>query len=326
MLVIVMHHYVVNSGLTQVIQNNAFGFHSLLLLILGWGGKTAINCYIFITGYFMCKKDITMKKFGKLVTEVLFYNVIIYFIFILSGYEAFNLKACIKSILPITSIDSGFTSAFLVFYLFIPFLNIFIKAMNEKQHLIFIFLLLCVYTIWPSLKFKVAFNYVTWFCVLYFLAAYYRLYEKPKLNRKYFYKYFAAMTLLLSWCAVGSLSYIASLIGKDIVTCGYFFISDSNKILAVLTAAAAFMFFKNLDIGYNKWINKIAVSTFGVLLIHANSDTMRQWLWKDTLNNVGWFNSPYEFLHLFCSVLGIYIICTLIDMLRIKFIERKIFN
>ena len=326
MFVIVMHHYVVNSGLIQVIYDNPYNFNSLLLLILGWGGKTAINCYIFITGYFMCKKDITAKKFARLFSEVLFYNIIIYTIFVVSGYEDFSIKACIKNILPITAIDSGFTSAFLVFYLFIPFLNIFIKALSEKQHLMFLILLLSVYTIWPSLKFNVAFNYVTWFCVLYFMAAYYRLYEKPKLNKKYFYKYFAVITLLLSWGAVGILSYIASLIGKDIVYWGYFFIADSNKILAVVTAVAAFMYFKNLDIGYNKWINKIAASTFGVLLIHANSDIMRQWLWKDTLNNVGWFNSPYEFLHLFSSVIGIYIICTLIDMLRIKFIERKIFG
>ena len=326
MFVIVMHHYVVNSGLIQVIYDNPYNFNSLLLLILGWGGKTAINCYIFITGYFMCKKDITAKKFAKLFTEVLFYNIIIYTIFVVSGYENFSIKACIKNILPITAIDSGFTSAFLVFYLFIPFLNIFIKALSENQHLTFLTLLLSVYTIWPSLKFNVAFNYVTWFCVLYFIAAYYRLYEKPKLNKKYFYKYFAVITLLLSWGAVGILSYIASLIGKDIVYWGYFFIADSNKILAVLTAAAAFMYFKNLDIGYNKWINKIAASAFGVLLIHANSDIMRQWLWKDTLNNVGWFNSPYEFLDLFSSVIVIYIICTSIDMLRIKFIERKIFG
>ena len=326
MLVIVMHHYVVNSGLIQVIYDNPYNFNSLLLLILGWGGKTAINCYIFITGYFMCKKDITAKKFTRLFSEVLFYNIIIYSIFVVSGYEDFSIKACIKNILPITAIDSGFTSAFLVFYLFIPFLNIFIKALSEKQHLMFLVLLLSVYTIWPSLKFNVAFNYVTWFCVLYFMAAYYRLYEKPRLNKKYLYKYFAVITLLLSWSAVGILSYIASLIGKDVVSWGYFFIADSNKILAVLTAVAAFMYFKNLDIGYNKWINKIAASTFGVLLIHANSDTMRQWLWKDTLNNVDWFNSPYEFLHMFSSVIAIYIICTLIDMLRIKFVERKIFG
>lgn len=326
MFVIVMHHYVVNSGLIQVIYDNPYNFNSLLLLILGWGGKTAINCYIFITGYFMCKKDITAKKFTRLFSEVLFYNIIIYSIFVVSGYEDFSIKACIKNILPITAIDSGFTSAFLVFYLFIPFLNIFIKALSEKQHLMFLVLLLSVYTIWPSLKFNVAFNYVTWFCVLYFMAAYYRLYEKPRLNKKYLYKYFAVITLLLSWSAVGILSYIASLIGKDVVSWGYFFIADSNKILAVLTAVAAFMYFKNLDIGYNKWINKIAASTFGVLLIHANSDTMRQWLWKDTLNNVDWFNSPYEFLHMFSSVIAIYIICTLIDMLRIKFVERKIFG
>lgn len=326
MFVIVMHHYVVNSGLIQAIYDNPYSFNSLLLLILGWGGKTAINCYILITGYFMCKKGITIKKFFKLVCEVEFYKILIFIIFCATGYQNFTLKGFFYSLLPIRSISDGFVSAFLVFYLFIPFLNIFIKAMNEKQHLTFLILLLSVYTVWPSLKFNVAFNYVTWFCVLYFMAAYYRLYEKPKFNKKYLYKYFAVITLLLSWGAVGILSYIASLIGKDIVYWGYFFISDSNKILAVLTAVAMFMYFKNLDIGCNKWINKIAASTFGVLLIHANSDTMRHWLWKDTLNNVGWFNSPYEFLHLFSSVIGIYIVCTLIDMLRIKFVERQIFG
>lgn len=326
MFVIVMHHYVVNSGLIQVIYDNPYNFNSLLLLILGWGGKTAINCYIFITGYFMCKKDITLKKFAKLVFEVVFYKIIIYTLFIISGYDAFNLKECINNILPITNISSGFTSAFLVFYLFIPFLNIFIKAMTERQHLTFVVLLLSVYTIWPSLKFYVAFNYVTWFCVLYFMAAYYSLYNKPNLKNKNWYKWFAIATVLISWSSVGILSYIASLINKDVVYWAYFFISDSNKILAVITAIAAFMYFKNLDIGYNKWINKIAASTFGVLLIHANSDTMRQWLWKDTLNNVGWYGHSLEFVHLFASVIGIYIICTLIDMARIKFVERKIFK
>ena len=32
-----------------------------------------------------------------------------------------------------------------------------------------------------------------------------------------------------------------------------------------------------------KLINTISASTFGVLLIHANSDFMRQWLWNDTI-------------------------------------------
>ena len=78
--------------------------------------------------------------------------------------------------------------------------------------------------------------------------------------------------------------------------------------------------------GYSKFINTVAQSTFGVLLIHANSDAMRQWLWKDTLQNVRFFDSPYLWLHAVLSVLGIYIICMTIDQLRIRLIEKPFFN
>ena len=74
------------------------------------------------------------------------------------------------------------------------------------------------------------------------------------------------------------------------------------------------------------FINTVAASCFGVLLIHANSNAMRQWLWCDTLRNVEYLDSPYCALHAITSVLVIYIICTLIDMIRIRFIERPFFN
>lgn len=58
------------------------------------------------------------------------------------------------------------------------------------------------------------------------------------------------------------------------------FVSDSNTVLALAISICSFMCFKNLKIGYSKLINTIGGSTFGVLLIHANSDVMREWLWK----------------------------------------------
>lgn len=77
--------------------------------------------------------------------------------------------------------------------------------------------------------------------------------------------------------------------------------------------------FKNLNIKQSKLINTIAASTFGVLLIHANSDTMRQFLWKDVLKNTSMYGTPYLFLYAIGSVLGVYIICTIIDVLRARF-------
>lgn len=327
MLIIVMHHYVVNSGLIDVIRNNPLNLYSLVLLVLGWGGKTAINCYILITGYFMCNQNITRKKFFKLLSEVLFYNIVIYCIFVISGYEAFSIKSFIKNIWPISEVSNGFVSGFLIFYLLIPYLNILIKNMNKVQYMFLLSILLSVYTLLPSLlKIKVVMNYVTWFSIVYLIAAYIRVYPEKIYDKKKLWKILSLVTVLLSWVSVVVFVYIAVIAKKkDVIYAAYFWVNDSNRILALVTAISVFMYFKNLNIPYNKLLNNIAACTFGVLLIHANSDTMRQWLWKDMLNNVGMYGNKFEFIHFLVSVISIYCICTLIDSLRIRFLEKRFF-
>ena len=105
-----------------------------------------------------------------------------------------------------------------------------------------------------------------------------------------------------------------------------FLITNANKLPMFLMAVFIFLTFKNLKIGYSKIINLTAASCFGVLLIHAKSATMRQWLWEDFLQNTEWFQSPYLWLHMLLSCVGIYIICTLIDICRIKFLEKPLFE
>ena len=76
MLLIVAHHYVVNSGLTAEdgpILSSPTSTHSLFLVLFGAWGKIGINCFVMITGYFMCKSKITAKKFVKLIGEWFFY-------------------------------------------------------------------------------------------------------------------------------------------------------------------------------------------------------------------------------------------------------------
>lgn len=56
MLVIVAHHYVVNSGVIQEVYDSpTLSSNYIFMLLFGWGGKTGINCFVLITGYFMCK-------------------------------------------------------------------------------------------------------------------------------------------------------------------------------------------------------------------------------------------------------------------------------
>lgn len=328
MLLIIAHHYVVNSGLTVVsgpIFSDPLSAKSIFYLLFGMWGKTGINCFVLITGYFMCTKEITLKKFAKLVLEVEFYKIVIYIIFLLTGYHTFSIVELIKVLLPVTSIAQNFTGCYLVFYLCIPFLNYLIRNISQKQH--GLLLVLCVFTyviIGTIPTFGVTMNYVSWYIVLYFIASYIRLYPNKWADSVKFTAWTTVVLVIVSMCSVIAMEWISIRINKP-GAC-FYFVSDSNKILAVLTGVSLFCLFKNIKIRYSKLINTVASTCFGVLMIHANSDAMRQWLWKDTLNNVGMYDSKYAYIFPIASVLGVFIICSGIDLLRQKYIEKPAFK
>lgn len=327
MLLIVAHHYVVNSGLTWPGPVSAApdAPRSIALLLFGAWGKIGINCFVMITGYFMCRSEITVTKFLKLLLEVMFYRFAIYSIFWLCGYSPFPPENWLKLLIPVTNINKGFIGAFLMFYLCIPFLNILIRHLTQKQHLCLVGLLSLLYIIPGTFKntFNVNFNYVSWFCVIYFIASYIRIYPYNLFDRT---KLWGICTVFLILLCATSVIYYAFCSVRTSKYAPYFAVTDSNTLLAVLTAVSAFLFFKNLKIKYNPFINTVASGCFGVLLIHAHSDTMRKWLWKDLLDNVGHYKSDWLPVHAIGSVLAIYIICTIIDCLRIQFLEKPLFK
>ena len=85
------------------------------------------------------------------------------------------------------------------------------------------------------------------------------------------------------------------------------------------------MYFKDLPIKQSKLINTISASTFGVLCIHANSDTMRQWLWKDVVDCVGQYSSDQMVLLSLISIFCIFSLCITIDYIRIHTLEKLTF-
>lgn len=106
----------------------------------------------------------------------------------------------------------------------------------------------------------------------------------------------------------------------------YKWVADCNAIVGVIASVLMFMGFKGLRIKYSPWVNGIATSTFAVLLIHANSDTMRRWLWQDVCQNVDWVSLPYMPLHAIGCVLAIFVVCIIIDKVRIYVFEKPTFK
>lgn len=322
MLMIVAHHYVVNSGLLQALTDAPLTATSMTMMLFGAWGKTGINCFVLITGYFMCTSRFSWQKLLKLYLQITFYAMVIYLIFCLTGHQEFSPFTFVRKLVPIYSIKDGFTSCFIVFYLFIPFINILVQNLTRKQHLVLAYLLTAVYTLLPTLRMTVSFNYVTWFIALYIIASYMRLYGKhiPLSHRQW-----GVATLISLAAGMTSVAGIFFLrkTGHINYLDPYFFISDSNKLLALAIGVSSFMWFKDIKIPYSRLINTVGATTFGVLLIHANSDAMRQWLWRETVDCTGHFGESLLLTagYATVSVLVIFTVCSGIDWFRGRFIE-----
>lgn len=330
MLLIVAHHYVVNSGLmwNGPIDEDSTSIPSLFYELFGMWGKTGINCFVMITGYFMCTSVITLRKFLKLYLEVFFYGIVLNSLFFICGYGEVSVLNILRSLFPFASVSSNFVTCFILFWMGIPFYNILIRNMTVRQHKMIIIWLLSIYTFLqytPGFK-NLSMNYVSWFFVLYLIASYIRLYPetiKKHDNARYWGIWTVAL-MFIAMLSVVTVAWFDNVFSKS--KSAYWLVSDSNAILALCIGISSFMLFLNLDIKQSKWINSIAATTFGVLLIHANSNTMRQWLWKDCVDCVGHYSVPYYWLYAPVAVIVIFGVCSLIDYIRIHTVEKLLFK
>ena len=111
MLLIVAHHFVVNSGLTSpdgLLMSDKTSANSIFLTLFGAWGKTGINCFLMITGYFMCTSKITFRKLLKMMGQIYLYRWVFFAIFLIAGYESITVSSIVKLIMPVWNIQSNF--------------------------------------------------------------------------------------------------------------------------------------------------------------------------------------------------------------------------
>lgn len=319
MLSLIAHHLTVNSGVVeQFDSDNA----TVIMHIFGMWGKTAINIFTLITGYFLIDRTISVKRILRLAVEIYFYEFLYYLIFTITSYDPFSLKSFAQTVL-IVPWETGryYAGSMIMMMLFIPLVNKGIKALNKKQFGILLCLLLFYYTVLASIHFRDNFDFVIWMLTVYLIGGYMSLY-KLKID-----------TLKIGM--IGSIASIVLMIGSiagmilifNKVDMATFFVSDANKILAVVASVFIFIMFKNWNLRYNKAINTAASATFGILLLHSCCPAIRKLLWQDIFKISSHFDySAGSFLYYAGVVLLIFVVAMFIDLLRQRFIEKPFFN
>lgn len=307
MITIIIHHSFVHSGIAISMVNTNVAILSVLQSL----GKVANNIFILITGYYMVNKEIKKQTIIKIICEILFYSYTILFIYIIFCPEK-EINFIIKSILPITFNSEWFATSYILLYITIPFINIVINNISKKEFSSLIIIFIICFSILPTITLLNEYfsNYV-WFILLYLLGAYTKIY-----GNKEFTKYNKYLIV------VSSISIIYIIINIACFNMSRLGLLEINSFLILILAYCIFIAFINKKEYSNSIINSIASSTLGIYLIHDNV-IIRKFMW-DKINIRDIIKSKFFWIYEIEIVIGIYIACLLIDIIRKKVIEEKL--
>ena len=275
----------------------------------------AVNCFILISGYFTSTSTapFSLKKLLKLWFLVEFFSVGIYLVMCIipnSGID-FSFGQLLFKIFPIMSNQYWFFTCYFVLMIIVPFLNRFINTLEQKEFKRCLSILLGLFVLIPSFNifgdsFDTSKGYsITWFIMLYLVAAYLRRYPLPKKSYGVFYIAISLFSVL-AHTLLDRLNDYLPLFGqaRDILI-------RYNSATVFVASVCLFLFFLQHPISTKKFNQKIITGissvSLSIYLIHEHPE-IRDYLWNNIVRLYETTNSiPHYLLRLALSIICIFV-------------------
>jgi hypothetical protein len=325
MLLIITHHTVLHGGAAA----STSGMNLIISLFFIPIGKIAFVCFVVLSSWFLVDKAFSTKRFLKIWLETLFYSVVFYVITWLMNPDVVSGRGEAMSVFfPIIGNSHGFAAAYLAWYALTPFLAMIGSRLNRSSALMLIGLL-ALFEIGSQLAgsltgyYQHLFSELLLFVMLYFIALYLKRWPLKVQN---------AMTVPLLiiagiWVSLFLMQMHTRFFpGASKIILYILSISgDESSLLNIIGGIALFFVFKNITIPSIPFINKLASTTFGILLIHDHN-FFRTTIWSKAFHTQAWYGSPAFPLHLFLTVCIVFVTGAFIDFVRQQTLERAVFE
>ena len=318
MLIIVMHHCVVHGKMTYTydvfIPNRLFTDFFIL-------GQLGVSLFMLITGYYQSKSEFKWQKLATMWLEVVFYSLGIYLITAaMNGGETFSWDNLYKAVTPVIQRRYWFVTAYFAVYILSPIWNAFAEKAERKQFFVILFSCAVLFSVLPTLTNRDIFlesgKSVMWMSVLYLTGAYLRKYPDAKIIKRSVCLPVGIVTAVLIIASEVLIDHFAMQDEtlKKFVT---YATNETSRFPLYILALSIFSFFVTVDIPYQRVINEIGASTFGVYLIHDNL-YMRKILWIDLFGFNNHRFHPLLIPYMMCCAVLVFVCCIGIDRMRMK--------
>ena len=318
MLIILLHHSVVHSGILYKVDADPYSINSFLLALISIGGKIGVNIFFMITGYFMVTQKVKISKILRFLLEIIFYKLIGILIYSIPQ-GSFSLPDLIRALLPIITDRGGFIDTWFFVFLIAPFTNTLCTNLSKRRFIALLGVLYFYFCINSLNNSDYMSSYFSWGITMYITGAFTRIHS-PQISSP----------LLISSLIIGTIwlwgtSLIDSIV-PQLQGTRMFYYTHANMLPYLLTSVSIFIIFKRIPTFHNRFINTIAGGAFGVYLLHDVAGSCRQTIWIDWVPIAHYFTSPYLIPMIILYCIAIYIAFASIDLIRSQYIERPLFN
>lgn len=292
---------------------------------------SSVNLFAILTGYLYVKKTkISNKSLLNLLAIVLFYSVLITAIFSIIFPNIMNsFGMYLYGVFPILVGRYWYVSAYVFLFFMIPYLNFFVVNIEKdklEKLLYILFLLLSVITIFLKIDiFKISNGYSPfWLVFCYLIGAYIHLYKDTKqMNRKYLLIVVNIVFILISFVLS---TYLKE--SNEYFISNYFLLKYNSPFI-LINAILIFYLFKDINVN-NKFFKNVILFlskvSFSVYIIHSHI-LIYDYIINMKFVNLTSLNSGNFFFGIIISILCIYFICSIIDLIRmycLKFLRKYI--
>lgn len=321
MLMIIAHHLALYSSFS--FGNELQNFNQYWILFIEGGGKIGANIFFLLSGYFLvAAKNWNKEKLIKLLTQVLFYSITIFVIFIVFDLIVFERILFVQAIFPFSYSTWWFATSYLMLYLLFPFLNILVEHMKKEIYQKLLVVTTICFCIMPTIiNRSLQCNALIWAVYLYFVGGYIRLYcgdRKVKLKISIPLLLFSIVITYLATIVLLKISFNVEVFGLNRKQ-----LYDMQALPVLIISVLFLLIFKEIKIKSNKIINMVSATTFGIYLLHENP-YIRQILYNGIFQNREYAQSQYFIVYTLCEIGCIFIGGMMIEFIRMLIIEKTI--
>lgn len=311
-----------------LVHPKIWGQFIFLLLFSSWG-SLGTCIFIIITSWFTCEKDgIHSKKVFYLIFQTFFISI---FFSIIAKYflQLPISRSCLfyEICSPFLQEQYWFITAYIIFYLALPILQMIVKYANKSQYNYFILFLTVIITL-NKFNHVIILGTLGDFIYLFFVTAWLKKYPQNFIEKN------ACKCALIMIVAISSVLICFQYVGV-FYSKAYFFsliMSFIGKWLPIyFLSFCIFYIFKNYLVIYSSFINRIAKTMLGVYLLHENLilrgyNGCNSFLWHDICKLNDSFSSVFFPLIYISKVLAVFGICIFLELIREVIIDKLLLD